>query len=144
MERDEEDALRQLVIRRLANHVRASDVTQEICEKTGLGWGEAEAFVREVAVMEEKNIRRRRSPALFGLGAAIFLGGLGLLAITVSTVVNTITYYRTTQTEILGAVNVLLFIVNQSPMVLWLGALGMAMIMGSLIGMRDVWVDWLY
>jgi hypothetical protein len=144
MERDEEDALRQLVIRRLANHVRASDVTQEICEKTGLGWGEAEAFVREVAVMEEKTIRRRRSPALFGLGAAIFLGGLGLLAITVSTVVNTITYYRTTQTEIWGAVNVLLFIVNQSPMVLWLGALGMAMIMGSLIGMRDMWLDWLY
>lgn len=139
----DDDALRQLVIRRLANHVRASDVSQEICEKTGLAWGEAESFVREVAAMEEKTIRRRRSPALFGLGAAIFLGGLGLVAITVSTVVNVITYYHTTQPEIWGAVNILLFVVNQSPMALWLGALGLAMIMGSLIGMRDVWVDWL-
>lgn len=143
MERDEEDALRQLVIRRLANHVRASDVTQEICEKTGLGWGEAESFVREVAVMEEKNIRRRRSPALFGLGAAIFLGGLGLLAMTIFTVFNVITYYRATQQEIWGTVNILLFITQQAPMALWLGALGLAMIMGSLIGMRDMWLDWL-
>jgi hypothetical protein len=143
MESGEEDKLRQLVIRRLANHRRTSDVAQEICEKTGLAWGEAEAFVREVAAMEEKTIRRRRSPALFGLGAAIFLGGLGLVTITISTVVNVITYYRATQPEIWGTVNILLFVANQAPLAFWVGALGLAMIMGSLIGMRDVWVDWL-
>jgi hypothetical protein len=143
MESDEEDALRQMVIRRLANQRRASDVTQEICEKTGLAWSEAEAFVREVAVMEEKTIRRRRSPALFGLGAVIFLGGLGLVAITISTVVNVITHYRATQPEIWGTVNILLFVANQAPLAFWVGALGLAMVMGSLIGMRDVWVDWL-
>lgn len=143
MESGEEDALRQMVIHRLANHRRASDVAQEICEKTGLGWGEAEAFVREVAVMEEKNIRRRRSPALFGLGAVIFLGGLGLVALTVSSSVNLITHYRATQQELLGTVGILLLIINQAPQVFWLGALGLAMVMGSLIGMRDMWLDWL-
>lgn len=143
MESGEEDALRQMVIHRLANHKRASDIAQEVCEKTGLGWSEAEAFVREVAVMEEKNIRRRRSPALFGLGVVIFLGGLGLVALTVSSIFNVLTHYRATQPEIWGTVGILLLIVNQAPQAFWLGALGLAMVMGSLIGMRDVWLDWL-
>jgi hypothetical protein len=144
MNLEEESAWRERIIKRLANHDRLSDITQEICEETGLHWSAAEALVREVAVMEEKTVRRKRSPALVGLSLAIFLGGLGLIVLTIFTISNVFIFYRTTQPELLSTINILLLIINDAPFALWIGSLGLAMVIGSWLGLRDVWSDWLH
>jgi hypothetical protein len=140
----EEEALREMIVKRLANHVRLSNITQEICEKTGMYWSEAEAFVREVAMLDEKTVRRKRSPALIGLGLVTFIGGMGLMFVAIFLISNIVIFYRTTQPELLSTVNILLLIGNEAPFALWICSLGLAMVAGSLIGMRDVWMDWLH
>lgn len=144
MKPEEELAWRERIIKRLANHDRLSDITQEICEETGLHWSAAEALVREVAIMEEKTVRRKRSPALVGLSLAIFLGGLGLIVLTIFTISNVVIFYRATQPELLSTINILLLIMNEAPFALWVGSLGLAMVIGSWLGLRDVWADWLH
>lgn len=142
MENDEE-VLRNLVVERLAAHKRVSDITQEVCERSGMYWSEAEAWVREIAVMHDSTIRKKRSPVLIALALATFLGGAGLLAATFFAASNVIAFYRSSQPEVLSTINILLLIANEAPTAIWLGSLGLAMLAGSLLGMRDVWADWL-
>jgi hypothetical protein len=106
-------------------------------------WSEAEAWVREIAVMHDSTIRKKRSPVLIALALATFLGGAGLLAATFFSAGNVIAFYRSSQPEVLSTINILLLIANEAPTAIWLGSLGLAMLAGSLLGMRDVWADWL-
>jgi hypothetical protein len=144
MNEEDEEAFRNLVTKRLANYVRMSDITQELCEQTGMAWPEAESFVREVASLEEKTVHRRRSPALMGLGLVIFVGGVGLMFVSAFFVSNLVIFYRTNLPELLSTVQILIFIVTEAPSALWLGSFGLAMVVGSLVGMREVWANWLY
>lgn len=68
--------------------------------------------MREVALMQEKTVRRKRSPTLIGLALATLVGGVGLIVTLVFTI--------------------------------WVGSLGMAMVIGSWFGLRDGWADWLH
>jgi hypothetical protein len=138
-----EEELRELIIKRLVNHTRISDIAQEVSEQSGLYWSDAEALVREVALMQEHTIHQKRSPMLAALAVATFLGGMVMLIMTVFAVSNVIVFYRTTQPELLSTINILLFIANEAQLALWLGLFGLAMVSGSLLGMRDVWMVWL-
>lgn len=142
MEYDDE-ALRNLVVERLVAHKRMSDITQEVCERSGMYWSEAEAWVREIAVVHEGTIRRKRSPALIVLALITFFGGAVLLVATFFVTSNVIAFYRSSQPEVLSTINILLLIANEAPTAIWLGSVGLAMLAGSLLGMRDVWADWL-
>lgn len=140
---DKDEVLRNLVVERLVAHKRISDITQEVCERSGLYWSEAEAWVREIAVTHEGTIRRKRSPALVVLALITFLGGAGLLVATFFVISNVIAFYRSSQPEVLSTINILLLVANEAPTAIWLGSVGLAMLAGSLLGMRDVWADWL-
>lgn len=136
---EKEDELREFVVKELANHRRISDITQSICERSGMYWTEAEALVREMAVLEEKAIQKRRSPALTALALVTFVGGVALLFVTFWGISNVVNFYRSTQPELLSTINILLLIANEAPSMIFMSALGLAMISGSLLGMRSVW-----
>lgn len=141
MENDQ--ALHEYIVSELAEHRRESDIAQAICERSGMYWSDAEAWVREVALLEAKTIRKRRSPALVALAVVTFLGGMALLILAASLTVTVITFYRATQPEMLSTLNILMLIANEASSLVWLSGLGLAMMLGSLWGMRDVWSDWL-
>lgn len=139
----DENKQRDLIIKRLVSHRAISDIVQEVCEQTGMYWDDAEALVNEIAHSHEVSIRKKRSPIVVAMAMAIFVGGVGLLVMTVFVTSNIILFYRSTQPEVLSTINILLLLANEAPLALGLGSLGLAMIAGSMLGMRDVWLDWL-
>jgi hypothetical protein len=143
MDANQQEALKKFVINELAKHRRQSDVTQSVCEKTGLYWDEAERFVQEVAETYHLQVRRKRSPILVALSMAIALAGLGLVLMTIYTISGIVIFHRSTQPEVLSTLNILMLIVNEASTAVWLGSIGLAMLVGGMLGMQQVWSDWL-
>ena len=72
------------VIRALSRGASRENLILSICERTRLLWPEAEAFVNEIEIEHGIEIDTRAAPILTALGGLIVLGGLALLAVTMT------------------------------------------------------------
>ncbi len=136
------DELSPFVIHELSQEADRNDLIMSICQRSGCAWSDAEEFVKRVETENGSQIAQKQFPLLFILALGIFLGGIGLVL-----------YSTITMLEIWNGLSALL---NGKPLgteaYLFLEStirsggfpffaffLGVAMMLGSLLGMRDVW-----
>jgi len=132
---------------RLAETADRNQVIEEICMLRNLDWGSAAELVDRAASFHETDITRRQTPILALVALSLFIGGVALAA-----------------WQLLGLVAVLSALANPLAATFWdiynlsfgffdllanfwgmLGAFvtGLAMVLGSYLGMKQVWVAWL-
>lgn len=143
MMHEDDDKLRAWVVDQLAAKRPKDDVIQAVVKRTRLYWSEAEKLVDEIIRAEAGTIHKKQSPFLVGIALVTFIGGAVLVLGTSVAAYKIITFYRETQPEMMSMINIMLLVLNETPTALWLGATGLAMMMGSIIGLREVWEAWL-
>jgi len=137
--RVEESDLTAYVVGRLARAENLNDIIFELCEKTGWSWPQAEAFVLQVQESHQGEVAERQFPILFILAAGTYLAGIGLMAYSLHSVFDVVKLLKRMEIPALDVFSVLMIAFNTAVGPIVLFATGLAMVLGSLIGMRDVW-----
>lgn len=135
------------IARRLAFTADRNQVVEEICLLHNITWSQAEELVEHALTYHQADITRLQTPILAPLAMALFVGGAALSA-----------------WQLLGITAVLSALGNPRAVNFWdiynmsfgfLDALtnlwgmlaafvtGLAMMLGSSLGMKDVWLAWL-
>jgi hypothetical protein len=139
-----------LIIRRLAETANRNKVIEELCLERGMVWGEAGQIVDHLIRFHHLEIVRQQSPFLVLAAFSIFLGGVFLVAWNLLGLYNYFWPYFDPNTP--DAVGLYLFYSDifqtllYFPRALPLFVTGLAMIVGSYFGMKDVWTsffEWL-
>ena len=107
-------------------------------------WPEAEALVKRVQDEHQETVTRKQSPLLALIALFIFAGGVGIVIYSLVILVGTIQVYTSTPVEPIDLP--IAFQAIGSSIYLSFGGLifGSGMIMGSMLGMRNVWSAILY
>jgi len=134
--------LERKLLERLENNDNRNDILLELCESGDMDWREAEALLDSILTRHTVDITFRQSPLLVALALVFFFGGVGLIAYMTYDLVSV---YRTLDalpgqrsgSEPFGGLLVYLSIVGTQYFGMVL--LAIAMIVGSLKGMEDVW-----
>lgn len=137
------------IIHHLTQGDSPKDLIFDLCEKFGLNWPQAETLVKQVQEEKRGDIARKQFPLMFTLALGIFLVGLGLIGYSV--------YVVWTQFPILEASRsgaqtieqnmdalaymyfVFQIILQSGGQIITMFILGIGMVIGSLLGMRDTW-----
>jgi hypothetical protein len=136
----EQADLHAFIIDRLSGAVNSDDIVMELCEKHGLNWPEAEALVLEIQSEHENTITRRQSPLLTIIALGLFLGGLALIGFSVYSLVELLQSYSQANLFYTDMPGALLIIFEYGAGSLGMIGVGAAIVLGSLVGMRRVWV----
>ncbi len=107
-------------------------------------WPEAEAYVNRLRSQDREEIVRRQSPLLVGLALIMFLGGAGLLGYELAALAALIQGYLRLSRDPLVILDLLGAAPNSLLLFLEITPLAVAMILGSLVGMRQVWSSILF
>jgi hypothetical protein len=131
------------VTRRLCEADNPQDIILDVCQKTGWYWPDAEAFVRRVQEMKAPEITKRQFPLLTVLALGIFLAGLGLTFFGVYSIVDSWNQLSQARDYLLRVklpiVDIYGIYINIYLMPIAPIFTGTAMMLGSLLGMRDIW-----
>jgi hypothetical protein len=141
------DQLTSYVIKHLADEDDPNDIITDLCRMNDWSWSQAEGFVRSVQDEHEPEVVRRQFPLLTVLALGTFLGGFALIAYSVLSMIegwNALTVLARGNLPPYDAMPHLRLMIDSS-----LGPfsgffLGLAMLLGSLLGMREVWYALLY
>jgi hypothetical protein len=154
----DENEITDAIIRDLGKFEDPEDLILELCQKTGRPWPEVEALVRRVQDEHQGEIAARGFPMLFVLAIGIFAAGLALVVFAGVSLLNggldrltgargQVDFDRALMRSFQEglapfgelAVEMLktFYVLGVNPFSL--GFLGLAMMLGSLFGMRDTW-----
>ncbi len=135
------------IARRLAETANREQVIEELCLQYGLHWQDAESIVAQAEADYQHNITRQQTPILLLVAFVTFSAGVLLIS-----------------WNLIGVLFWLASLVSPSPISVinlfgfyadWIAALldfsqsgnlfifGLAMILGSQLGMKSVWLSWL-
>ncbi len=136
--------IKKTILNELAEAHEPDDIIFEVCEKYGLSWKNAEALVRQVHEDDWDSITLRQAPLLTALAIAIFIPGLALLAYGMYQILGVgsalLRIENLKNTPLLDRFylpGILMIQISLDPFTAIL--IGMVLIFGSVIGMRDVW-----
>jgi hypothetical protein len=135
----DDPTLEQHIVKRLANTASLNDIILELCEKRGMTWIDAETLVNRIQVEHAPTIASRRFPLLFVLALGIFLGGLALVIYNVYAIT---TLVEVDLGDLFGSLDMMthlgfIFEIAAGPI---MGIItGVAMLLGSMVGMRSAW-----
>jgi hypothetical protein len=130
------------VIKRLAGEDDPNEIILELCQLKNWSWPEAEAFMKAVQEAHEPDIVRRQFPLLTILAFGTFVGGIALIGYSVFAVAetwNALTVLARGSQLSYDPITHLRLILDTSLGPFSGFILGLAMLLGSLLGMRDVW-----
>jgi hypothetical protein len=137
------------VIHRLSQGDSPKDLTFDLCEKFGLSWPQAEDLVKQVQEEKHGEIARKQFPLMFTLALGIFIVGLGLIGYSVFVVWTEFPVMEASRTgtqtieQNMDAVAYMYFlfqmIIRSGGQIITMFILGIGMVIGSLLGMRDTW-----
>ena len=133
------EALELEIVARLGKGADRNDLTLEICDKYGYSWPDAVALIHHVEVSRGHAIARRQFPPLFFIALFISISGVALIIYDSSIIISLLKtdLHLGSSTQVILARLKLLFDIAIAPLT---GILvGMGMILGSLIGMRQAW-----
>lgn len=123
-----------------------NDIIFDICEKSGLAWPEAEALVRGIQEEHADDINVHQAPLLTAIAFVTFVGGLAVLAYGIYPIVlAAITLLQQGNIQSLLRSQEFSFVMNFmvrtgiNPFIAIF--FGTAMVLGSLLGMQDMWVS---
>ena len=128
--------LEEKILERLENGENTNDIILNLCEQENIAWPETEAMVQRIQAENKTHIVLTQSPVLVLIALATFLGGLGLISVAVYDIV---TVYNAYVGSGIASIGFLAYLLQYGGFVWGLGLLGLAMIVGSLRGMQDVW-----
>lgn len=133
--------LEQQIIARLEDSHNRNDILLDLCESQGLDWKQAEAILDSIHAENADDITLTQSPILVLLALAIFVGGVGALFYGASQLVAMYEFFVgiSNQNQPQGIGAFLVYLIADGAGYLGLFALGVAMIIGSLRGMSEVW-----
>ncbi len=138
------------IIQHLSTGDDPKDLILDLCEKSNLSWPEAEALVRQVQEEKRGVITRKQLPLLFAVALVIFLAGLVMIGSSIYTISSEVSLAQLDPTvqaleQNLDAMQRLYyfftFILEEGGKALASLILGVAMVIGSLVGMRDTWAN---
>ena len=128
------------IVRKLKSGEDKDDLILLVCERAGINWNEAEALVNDIESTHQHSITLAQSPLLVGLALGTFLSGvvlMGYAGYEAYTVLSSLAQADPTDLgTITGSATYLYFYGAEMGGLL---LLGVAMIVGSLKGMRSVW-----
>jgi hypothetical protein len=124
----------------LSNAADRNDLILELCESRGISWAQAEALIQHVETDRKHEIAGRQLPLLLFIALLIFLGGLGLVAYCVYELISILLTGIRAGLPGLDVVSYwrLIFDIGVGPLAGL--AIGAAMLLGSLVGMRRAWM----
>lgn len=134
-----DEELHALIIDRLAAAVNPDDIVMEICDRYGLNWLEGESMVSQIQTEHESTVTRRQFPLLAILAVGLFLVGVALIVYSTYSLAGIIDYDSQVNLSYTDMLGVVLFIFEYASGTLGMLGLGMAIVLGSLMGMRRVW-----
>ncbi len=141
MEQDEQTTY---IIHHLSEGDAPQDLVFDLCQKYNLSWPEAEALVQRVQTDGAGEIARKQFPLLIVLALAIFVAGLALIGYSLYQLGFPLIQGSLTNGTPVDAANLSLYvldvIIGSRGMVIVAFVVGFGMVMGSLLGMRDVWI----
>jgi hypothetical protein len=150
--------LTSFILERSGKSFNHDEIITELCENTGLTWGEAEALVVQVQAENQATIARHQFPLMFFVALVIFTTGLLLTGYGIYGIFlnfspqgsmpdDLTTYFMPIIETGLDPFHALLLAISAyfklilyfliSPISLTF--LGIAMLIGSLVGMRKTW-----
>jgi hypothetical protein len=128
------------IVKKLKGGEDRNDLILLVCEREGINWREAEALVEDIASTHHHSITLAQSPLLVGLALFTFLGGAALMGYAgyeMFSVLRSLAQADPTDLgTITGSATYLYFYGAQAG---GMFLIGVAMIAGSLKGMRSVW-----
>ena len=127
------------IIKKSIRHANQDDLILAVIEKTGMSWPQAEAHVLQVQTENSKRIARGQSPILILIALATMLSGLGLIGYEIAYLAKAFWLIKQTGVSFFDVFNLASFFAEYADVFLKLTPLGLAMICGSWIGMRDAW-----
>jgi hypothetical protein len=137
----DENELAGYVVKHLGESDKPDDLIFDLCEKTGWHWQQAEAFVRKVEQEREPEIARRQLPILFFIALVMFLGGLTFASYALYSIFDA--WFLASATagngQPLNISSGMFVIINAGAQVFHMLLVGLCMIFGSLLGMRNAW-----
>jgi hypothetical protein len=136
--------LTKYIVDRLSESADQNDLILELCNRTGMDWPQAQALLEKVRAENSATIFHRRLPMLVAIAILTFIGGLGILISQIFIFASIIGEFNGPGNKGLYIVDLVYFLIRYAPAVPILIPLGLAMVIGSLIGMRDVWAGILF
>ena len=135
------EEIEQQIIARLEDNDDRNDILLDLCESQGLDWKQAEAILDSIHAENADDITLTQSPILVLIALAIFIGGVGALFYGASQLVAMYEFFigLSDQNQPQGVGSFLIYLLADGAGYLGLFAIGIAMVIGSLRGMSDVW-----
>jgi hypothetical protein len=128
-----DDELTQYIIDRLGEGVGRSDVIHEVCERSSKSWPQAEAFVDQVSTADREQIAGRTFPLLALVSVVTVIAGGALIVLLVGDFLQSTHLAGNSRSkfEVVAVVGWL----AQNASVLPMAGMGLAMVLGGLIGL---------
>lgn len=127
------------ILDRLSAHATLDQITYSLCEKYGLRWDDAYSMVFYVKTEHAQDIAKRQFPMMLGLALFTFVGGVGAIAWAIFEL-NIYANILIAERALTGlSANIMLTLVQTAPGYFGIIGMGLAMIVGSVIGMRQEW-----
>lgn len=135
------------IARRLAFTADRNQVVEEICLLHNLSWSQAEELVEHALTYHHADITRLQTPILAPLALALFVGGAALSAWQLLGITAVLSVLGNPRAVNFWDVYTMSFGFFDALTNFW-GMLvafvsGLAMMLGSYIGIKDVWLAWL-
>ena len=129
------------IVERLEASEDKDDIIFDLCNRLGRDWKEVEAAVEHVHATNADDITLSQSPLLVLLALVTFIGGVGLAGFSTYNLIGAYETFLALQNDRAGAIGgFLIYLLGYGQMIFWEFIFGAGMIVGSLTGMRDVWV----
>ncbi|MFZ5822649.1 MAG: hypothetical protein ACOYYU_08115 [Chloroflexota bacterium] len=130
------------IVELLADGHSTDDIILTLCERNDLSWSEAQAMVETIQAENRAAITRKQSPLLVMLALSTFLGGSGILAYLTFLFYALLSEYNGASPPSLPPLGY--YLLRYGDILASLGPLAIAMLMGSMLGMRSVWEAFLF
>ena len=129
----------QYFIKHLADSDNPDDLIMHICERSGRSWNNVEALLNRVREEREQEIVRRQSPLLTLLALVTFTAGFILMIFFTYFLIDIVKEISRAYSSPVDVFDLLQAVFASGYISIGGVFLGFAMVLGSLLGMRDVW-----
>ena len=137
MKKTDKRLIEERILERLTNADDSNDIIMELCEQRDMNWPEAQAMVEGVEKQKKVQIVLAQSPVLVLIALGTFIGGVVLIGVSVYDIA--IVYNTYTSAKSPASVGFLFYLFAYGGFFWEIALIGIAMTVGSLRGMQDVW-----
>jgi hypothetical protein len=131
-------SIEERILQRLTDADDRENIILGLCETEDLNWSEARAMVEAVEARKKNQIVLAQSPVLVMIALGTFIGGLVFLGYAAYNIAIAYKTYASTLNP--ASVGFLLYLLTYGGFFWEFAILGLAMVVGSLKGMQDVWM----